>query len=132
MTYDWVENLLTSFHAQAKLLGFVTATTHEDLRHDFESLRIDPTLLDYIQVVDDTLYYKLDLRVFEPALSFLKTRGIGPLEVLYVGDGLNDMEATVNAGIPFLGVGVDLVTLGLFRNHGAACILSLSGVGSRL
>ena len=108
---------LEALHAQGKLLGVITATTRNSFEHDLETLQIPKKLLNYIQTAEDTQYHKPDARVFEPALRWLAKRQIEANEVLYVADGLHDMEAALGAGFRFLGVETGLVTHTQFLKH---------------
>jgi phosphoglycolate phosphatase-like HAD superfamily hydrolase len=105
-----------------KLIGIVTATSRFSFEHDLDLHRILRQSIDYTQTADDTPYHKPDPRVFDPALAWLKERGIDTAEVLYVGDGLHDMRAALGAGFSFLGVETGLVTAEQFRAAGASSI----------
>ncbi|MBX9744782.1 MAG: HAD family hydrolase [Chlamydiales bacterium] len=61
-------------------------------------------LNDYIQTEDDTVFYKPDSRVFQPALRWLAENHIKPFEAVYVGDPLKDFEAAKGVGFKFIGV----------------------------
>lgn len=105
-----------------KLIGIITATSRFSLEHDLDSHSIPRDIIDYTQTADDTSYHKPDPRVFDPAITWLKEQGIAPAEVLYVGDGLHDMQAAVGAGFSFLGVETGLVKADQFTAAGTTSI----------
>ena len=84
--------------------------------------------LKYIQTEDDTIYHKPDPRVFGPTLNRLSENEIKREEVVYVGDGLNDMKAAQGAGLEFIGVGTGLTSLEEFAKHQVRAIPKLSDI----
>jgi HAD superfamily hydrolase (TIGR01549 family) len=116
---------LGHLHESGKKLGVITATHSSSLNYDFETLDIPRELFDYIQTEDNTSFHKPDPRVFEPALAWLGKLGIEPSEVVYVGDGLHDMEAALAAGFEFIGIATGLVTQDEFKANGATAISKL-------
>lgn len=121
--------VLEQLKALGKLTGVITATSRFSFEYDITSLRIPVTLIDYSQTEDDTPFHKPDPRVFEPAKAWLVDRQIKNGEVLYIGDGLHDMKAALDAGFNFIGVESGLVTANQFQEYG---VTSLSGVGGLL
>lgn len=113
-------------HAQGKLIGIVTAASRFSFEHDLSLHRIPRELIDYTQTADDTPFHKPDPRVFEPALKWLAEQYITPHEVLYVGDGLQDMRAAQGAGLHFIGAETGLVTAEQFLEHGVESIPSIA------
>ena len=109
-------------------IGLVTATTQSSLTNDFKTLHISEKLFDYIQTEDDTIYHKPDPRVFGPTLNWLSENEIKREEVVYVGDGLNDMKAAQGAGLEFIGVGTGLTSLEEFAKHQVRAIPKLSDI----
>lgn len=109
-----------------KLIGIITATSRFSFEHDLDLHQIPRQYLSYTQTADDTSYHKPDPKVFEPAIAWLKQRGIAPDEVLYIGDGLHDMRAALGAGFAFLGVETGLVTADQFAAAGVASIPDIS------
>jgi phosphoglycolate phosphatase-like HAD superfamily hydrolase len=100
--------------AAGKLIGIITATSRTSFEHDVTSLGIPKDCIDYVQTAEDTPFHKPDPRVFEPAIAWLKAQNITPDEVMYVGDGLQDMKAAIGAGFSFLGVETGLITADQF------------------
>lgn len=111
-----------------RLVGIVTAASRSDFEQDLDQLHIPRALLDYTQAADDTPYHKPDPRVFEPALAWLAKHKISPREVLYVGDGLQDMRAATGAGFHFIGVETGLVTSEQFRDEGVMSVANIGGL----
>ena len=120
------ENEFKKLHDLGKLTGIVTATTRQGLNYDLATHSITPDLVDYTQTTTESTYFKPDPRVFEPAIEWLSERNIKPNEVVYVGDGLHDMEAAVGAGFGFIGVETGLVSASQFKDNGA---VSIQGIG---
>ena len=83
-------------------------------------------IIDYTQTADDTLFHKPDPRVFEPAIKWLSQHKIKLNQVLYIGDGLQDMKAALGAGFSFLGVETGLITAKEFRQQKAKSITNLA------
>ena len=117
---------LAYLHSQKKLLGVITATTRNSFEHDLESLGIPAGLLDYIQTAEDTKFHKPNPKVFEPAIKWLSKKRIKPNEVLYVADGLHDMEAALGAGFNFIGVETGLITKIQFLEKGTTSLTNIS------
>lgn len=109
-----------------KKLGVITATHKWSLDYDLETLGIPRELFDYIQTEDNTKFHKPDPRVFDPVKAWLKKQNIRPSEVVYVGDGLHDMQAALEAGFEFIGITTGLVTQKDFKANGAAVIKKLA------
>lgn len=111
-----------------RFAGIITAASRLSFEHDVDSHKIPRELLDYTQTADDTPFHKPDKRVFDPVLDWLKVRAIKPEEVIYVGDGLHDMQAAGGAGFEFIGVETGLVTADKFRAVGAKSIPSIASL----
>lgn len=117
---------LQALHAAGKKTGVITATNHFSFSYDLEELGISHELFDYVQTEDNTSFHKPDPRVFEPALAWLQQQKIKPAEVVYVGDGLQDMKAALGAGFEFIGVSSGLVTQQEFAANGVTSVTKLS------
>ena len=117
---------LRHIKAAGMLIGIITSTSRHSFEHDLEVHKIPTELIDYSQTSDDTPYHKPDPRVFEPALAWLATKSVKPSEVVYVADGLHDMQAAIGAGFNFLGVETGLVTAEQFRDAGAISVSSIA------
>lgn len=85
-------------------VGIVTSHTRVYIRSDLESARIPESLFFHIQTYEDTEFHKPDPRVFDPAIEACIARGIQRENIRYVGDSLIDHEASVGAGIEFIGI----------------------------
>lgn len=109
-----------------RLIGIITAASRLSFEHDLTLHNIPRELLDYTQAADDTPFHKPDPRVFEPALRWLKEKGMKPSEVVYVGDGLHDMNAALGAGFSFVAVETGLVTAEQFKEVGVTSIPSVA------
>lgn len=108
-----------------KLIGIVSATNRQILERDCIHTGVPIEIMDYIQTAEDTEFHKPDARVFDPMLKWAAQREITPSEVLYIGDGLIDLQAAGNAGLGFLGISTGLVTSEEFRKYGARSITGL-------
>jgi len=53
----------------------------------------------------------------EPLLKVLEHYGIAPLEALFVGDSMVDMQAAAAAGVPFIAYKSDLPSLAVIERH---------------
>ena len=119
------EPTLRHLKLASKLIGIVSATTRPILDGDCVHTGIPLDIMDYIQTAEDTKFHKPDARVFNPMLKWAARRGITASEVLYIGDGLQDLKAAGNAGFGFLGVTTGLVTSEEFSKYGARSIAGL-------
>jgi len=115
-------------HAAGKILGIITAHDRIGLEHDLTFHEIPRDTIDYTQTSDETSYHKPDKRVFDPAIAWLKNKGVSPHETIYVADGLHDMQAALGAGLNFLGVETGLVTGEQFRSHGVESVANIGEV----
>ncbi len=106
-------------------VGIVTATLRFNLNKDLAEHGVAEDLLDYTQAQEDSEFHKPDPRVFDPAKEWLTSHSISPNEVLYIGDGLKDLQAAHSAGFNFLGVETGLVTADDFTREGSRSIKSL-------
>lgn len=118
--------MLKRLKGLGKKLGIITATSRRSFEHDLEIHKIPKALLDYTQTEDDTNFHKPNPRVFEPVLQWLKEESLKPEEVLYIGDGLHDMKATLGVGFNFLGVQTGLVDADEFTAAEARSIKSIA------
>jgi FMN phosphatase YigB (HAD superfamily) len=109
-----------------KLIGIVSATTMAIMKQDAEWAGLPLNMLDYVQTAESTEYHKPDARVFEPALEWAISQRVAADEILYVGDGLQDLKAARGAGMNFLGVQTGLVTAEDFAAHEGLSIADLS------
>lgn len=119
---------LKKMKSLGKLTGIITATTRFSFDHDLSLHSIPKELLDYTQTAEDTKFHKPDPRVFTPAHSWLTEQHISPEEVLYVGDGLQDMKAALGANFHFVGVETGLTSAQAFSQHGVASIPGIAAL----
>jgi phosphoglycolate phosphatase len=124
--FEDTEHVLQKLKDSGKKIGIITATSRWSFEYDLGTMNIDESLIDYSQTEDDTDYHKPDPRVFEPAITWLKSQNIKPEEVVYVGDGLHDMKAALGAGFEFIGVATGLVTQKQFSDSGSRSVKKLS------
>lgn len=120
--FEHTNAVLNKLKGSGFLLGVITAASRASLDNDFRTLGISHDAFDYTQTQDDTPYHKPDKRVFDPALAWLVQHDITPQETLYIGDGLLDMEASIGAGMNFLGVETGLITADGFKAASATSI----------
>lgn len=107
------------------LVGIVTSTIRDNLEHDLKTHQVPRDLIDYVQTLEDTDYHKPDPRVFQPTKEWLKERDVSPGEVVYIGDGIQDMQAAIGSGFSFIGVQTGIITAEQFRAHGAKSVTGL-------
>jgi HAD superfamily hydrolase (TIGR01549 family) len=117
--------VLKHLHDQGKLIGIVTATSRFSFEHDLALHKIPKEIINYTQTADDTPFHKPDPKVFKPAIKWLNDLRIAPHEVLYVGDGLQDMRAALGAKFNFLGVETGLIKSVEFKKIGARSVPNL-------
>jgi len=122
--------VLRRIHAAGKLVGIITATNRFSFEHDLTLHNMPRESIDYTQTADDTPFHKPDPRVFNPAIAWLEEQSVTPNQVVYIGDGLHDMHASLGAGFNFLGVETGLVTAEQFKEHGAKSIPSIANLDS--
>lgn len=111
-----------------KVIGIITATNRMNIEHDLESTGISLDLIDYIQTADETECHKPNPQVFDPAKKWLNEKGISEEEVLYVGDGIQDMQAAIGAGFDFIGVESGLIKAEQFANHGVDSVPGIANL----
>ncbi len=113
---------MMELHDAEILLGIVTANSRHGYEYDMDFHGFPREIISYHQTADDSEYHKPDSRVFDPLIAWAAARGIQPHEILYVGDGLHDMTAAIEAGLNFLGVETGLVNADGFRLQGMASV----------
>lgn len=110
--------LLNSLHNRGIKTGIITATSRFSFEHDLNFHKFPRESIDYTQTADDTQYHKPDPRVFEPAIEWLQKRTIELGEVVYIADGLHDLNAARDVGFQFVGVETGLVRSSDFMANG--------------
>lgn len=126
LLFDRTTETIQRLHELGLKLGVVTAASRVSLEYDFRTLGIPGELFDHQQTQEDTDFHKPDWRVFEPTIEWLAEHGIDPSETLYVGDGLHDMKASLDAGFGFIGVETGLVTAEQFKEAGATSLPTIA------
>lgn len=106
--------------------ALVSASYDWIVRDDMLHAGIPSDLLDYIQTAEFTTVHKPDPLVFEPMLQWTSSNSVLPNEILYIGDGLQDMLAAQGAHLQFLAVTTGLVSAEEFAKQGAKTIKSLA------
>lgn len=124
--FDHTIPLLQKLRGKGLKTGIVTASHLNLVDGDFITANLTKDMIDYIQTADDTDVHKPDPAVFNPLLSWADRHGIRKNEILYIGDGLHDMNAALSAGLSFLGVATGLVTISDFEGHDVRSIADLS------
>lgn len=104
-------------HNKGKHIGIITATSKFSLERDMSEHKFPVDKISYLQTADDTDFHKPDPRVFTPTIAWLKKKGIQPHEVVYIADGLHDMQAAIGAGFHFIGVETGFVTREMFESE---------------
>jgi len=125
-TFPQAAPALRKLNRAGKILGIVSASHLSILKHDMDRAGIPADIIDYIQTSEDTPVHKPNPAVFDPMLAWAHTRGIDAREILYIGDGIQDMIAATKAGMNFIGVTTGLATREDFLSHGSASIADLS------
>lgn len=129
--FDGVEELLGRL-ALSRKVGLVTAHIREFVQVEFDYLEFDASTFHYIQTSDDTEFHKPDPRVFDPTKQWLASEGIKPEEALYIGDSLLDLQASMGAGLQYLGVTTGLYDQQTFLDAGADSMSSLTALEAYL
>ncbi|WP_308916922.1 HAD family hydrolase [Jannaschia sp. LMIT008] len=112
-----VAGLLRSLRDRGLRLGVLTNDSQEGARRHLDAGGLTP-MLDRIVGVDDGFGAKPGPG---GALAFADGLSLDPAGVLFVGDGLTDLQAAQGAGMPFVGVLTGTLDEGAFA--GAAAIL---------
>ncbi|OGC58288.1 hypothetical protein A3A70_03295 [candidate division WWE3 bacterium RIFCSPLOWO2_01_FULL_42_11] len=119
---------LTLLKDKGKLLGIVTANNRYGYEYDLTQHNIPSEVIDYSQTADETSFHKPDPRVFDPAILWLTEQQIQPHQVLYIGDGLHDMKASLGAGFHFIGVQTGLIFGEEFKVHDAFSVPTIADI----
>jgi len=118
--------------SRSHLLGLVTAANHQLTHLAMADAQIPISLFSYVQTCDDTPFHKPDPQVFSNLLLYCGERGISRDEVLYIGDKLDDYQASLGAGLNFLAIAGHTTSLADFASAGAKTIGDLSEISSYL
>jgi HAD superfamily hydrolase (TIGR01549 family) len=124
--FEHTNAVLKKLRDAGKKVGIVTASHMNLIEMDFVTVDMTKDMVDYLQTADDTSVHKPNPAVFKPLIAWAKTRGINKNEILYIGDGLQDMKAARAAGLNFLGVATGLVTQPEFKVNDVDSVEDLS------
>ena len=86
------------------LLGIISSSNPILILSGLENVRMNSNYFFFIQSADDTNAHKPNSNVFIPSIKKLKSKNINKSETVYVGDAINDYEASMNAGFHFCGI----------------------------
>ena len=122
---DTIE-VLTYLQSHSYWTGIITSMTKESVIKDMKKDGLPHKKFNLIQGSTDSEFHKPDPRVFDSLKNILKNIPITPLETLYVGDDIRDMQAAQGAGIQFVAIPNGLTPKEEFIKKGATCISFLS------
>ncbi len=122
--YQGAMEMIKEFIHQKVEIGVLSAANTPHLVEDLTRFDFPITKFFCIQGADQTKVHKPNPQVFKPIFEKIKEKGINPSEILYVGDSLDDFEASKGAGIDFIGVATGLYSKEDFQNKGVNIVLS--------
>ena len=126
--FEQSEPTIRNLKLGGKILGIVTATSRPILANDTKLVGLPLDNFDYIQTAEDSEHHKPDARVFEPMMTWMLKQEVSADNILYVGDGIQDMHAARTAGLHFIGVTTGLVSSEEFEAYGARHIPDISAL----
>lgn len=100
-------------------VGILTSSSGRRVVPEMAQIGFASQLFFRVQTADDTSVHKPNPAVFDPAVSFLRERGITADEIVYVGDSRQDHTAAVGAGLRFVGMSHNEESRDLFQSLGA-------------
>ena len=127
---DTIHNLKEKY-----LIGALTASSRLVILNDLKDAGFNLNDFFFIQTSEDTIFHKPAPQVFNPLLKKLQLINIKKENILFIGDGILDYEATKKAAIPFIAITTGLNTLDDFKINGVRtkCIINkLSNLQSML
>lgn len=125
--YDDTVHTLQALGRSGLQVALLTSIPSNRLEKDFEATSLDPSLFAYVQTEDATTVHKPNGAVFDPTKQWLSSIGIhNPMNALYVGDAIEDMQAASVAGLGFVGIEHGFVKRKQFEDAGALCVSSLA------
>jgi len=119
----YAQEIIEALYATGIVLGLMTAMFWEGAKIDLTNLQVPLEYFVVHQGAEATKHHKPDGRVFEPALTKLKTLGITD-KIVYVGEALSDYQAAKAAGLDFMGVTQGLIGQADFESAGAKVVFS--------
>ena len=90
--------------AKGFLLGVVTGKPDDKADQQLAAEGFELDWFEFVHGEGRVVACKPNGRAFDNALTVLGLHGVGKNDVVYIGDGLADLEAARNAGIKFIGV----------------------------
>jgi len=86
------------------LLAIISSSHPALILSGISEIGMTPEIFFFIQSSEDTTVHKPYPDVFLPSIEKLKVKGINKSEILYVGDAIEDYQASSNAGLHFCGI----------------------------
>src|SRR3989344_1846309 len=105
-------------------IGVLSAATNYFIVDDLTRMGFPVERFISVQGDEDTLKHKPHGDVFIPMFDKLATKGIDKKYIVYVGDSLDDLEASLSAGIDFIAITTGLYSREEFLKAGAKVVLS--------
>lgn len=100
------------------VVSILSASGKDIIKHDLKELDFPTEDFFMIQTSEDTEVHKPNPEVFTPILNSLKALKIDRNECIYVGDSLDDLEASKMAGIKFIGLEQGNISKDIFEKNG--------------
>lgn len=101
--FPGIDNLIFTLHEKGVVLGIIS-NRGDSLSSIIERCNINIHYFDIIQNLKGCDFHKPDPRVFEKSIELAGILEIEKEQILYVGDTLIDYEASMGAGIKFIGI----------------------------
>jgi phosphoglycolate phosphatase len=90
--------------SQKYMLGLLSSGHKDLMRKDLTVAGFDMSKFTFIQTSESTPIHKPDPKVFLPILAQYNSVNIIPMNILYIGDTLDDYFSGVGAGLHFIGI----------------------------
>lgn len=101
------------------VLGIISSGSQRRIQKVLDNHFLIPnSYFEFIHTAEGSRYHKPDPRVFDLPLELLSKKGIKKEETLYIGDSLDDLNASFSRNILFFGVTTGNVTKGEFIKNG--------------
>ncbi len=120
--FPGIDNLIFTLYEKGIVLGIIS-NRGDSLSSIIERCNINPSYFAVIQNLKGCDFHKPDPRVFEKAIELGNILEIKKEQILYVGDTLIDYEASMKAGIRFVGITSgattkeEFIKTGLFQEY---------------
>jgi phosphoglycolate phosphatase-like HAD superfamily hydrolase len=112
---------LTNLRLFGFYIGLITSRTDNSLKLIAKQVGLNLEIFDQLQTVNHFYHHKPDGRVFGPFINWAAARKISPIEMVYIGDTIeNDYAATQDCDpkLDFIGVVSGATTGSEFLNAG--------------